>query len=192
MRAEAGPVGRPAGVGLRRATERDAEELAEANVESWRVAFPGLVPDEFLATLSVAEQARRFLRLLAGDAGVEVWVAEDDQRVLGYASLGPSRDEDATASTEELYALYVRPDAWRSGVGRLLHERVLERLRARGASLATLWVFDANRRARDFYEALGWRQARERRDLPLAGGVLPTVRYTRALSRMHDRPRVSG
>lgn len=163
---------------VRRADEDDAETLAELNVESWRAAFAGIVAPDFLAAMSVEEQAPRFRRALAGDTGAEVWLAEAD-RPLGYASLGPSRDDDAEAGTEELYELYVRSDAWRTGVGRLLHERVLERLRARGADRATLWVFDANRRARAFYEALDWTPTRTRREIELAGGALSTVRYGR-------------
>ncbi|CAN5516433.1 hypothetical protein BH20ACT17_BH20ACT17_12500 [soil metagenome] len=47
--------------------------------------------------MSVQEQATRFRRSLAADADVEVWLVVADQRLLGYASLGPSRDADAEA-----------------------------------------------------------------------------------------------
>ena len=168
-------------ISVRRANEGDAETLAECNVECWRAAYSSLVPADFLEAMSVGEQAARFRRFLTPDTDAEVWLAEDDRRLLGYASLGPSRDEQATAGGAELYALYVRPDAWRRGLGRLLHERALERLRARGATLATLWVFEDNRRARAFYEALDWTRGPERRELELAGSALSVVRYTRPL-----------
>lgn len=178
---QARPGQRLGGATVRRANEDDVAALAEVNVESWRAAFASLVPADFLAAMSTEDQAARFRRFLTPDADAEVWLAEADQRLLGYAGLGPPRDEHASSGTGELYALYVRPDAWRRGLGRLLHTRALERLRERGMELATLWVFDGNRQARGFYEALGWTQARGRRDLELAGRVLSTVRYTRPL-----------
>ena len=44
-------------------------------------------------------------------------MCEDDGHVVGFASTGPSRDEDELG---ELYAIYVEPDAWSTGAGRAL------------------------------------------------------------------------
>ncbi len=70
---------------------------------------------------------------------------------------------------------YVRPGAWRIGLDRRLHEQVFERaFGPAGADLATLWVIDGNRRARDFYAAMDWIQAQQRRDLQLAVDHCPS------------------
>ena len=37
--------------------------------------------------------------------------------VLGFVSVGPSRDEVAPPGDGEVYALYVHPDTWGTGVG---------------------------------------------------------------------------
>jgi ribosomal protein S18 acetylase RimI-like enzyme len=42
------------------------------------------------------------------------------------------------------------------GVGRTLLREVLDELRAQGRDAATLWVFEANARARRLYEGMGF------------------------------------
>ena len=69
--------------------------------------------------------------MVVGDAGV-----------IGFASVGPSRDEHEVG---ELYAIYVDPDAWSTGAGRALIERAEERLRDDYPE-ATLWVLEDNPR----------------------------------------------
>jgi GNAT superfamily N-acetyltransferase len=57
---------------------------------------------------------------------------------------------------EWLNGLYVRPEAWGTGVAAELHDRALEALRANGVERARLWVLEHNLRARRFYERRGW------------------------------------
>jgi len=72
--------------------------------------------------------------------------------VVGFASVGPSRDERGIG---EVYAIYVDPEDWSQGAGGALLEHAEQRL-ARDFDEATLWVLAANARARRFYEHAGW------------------------------------
>ncbi len=77
--------------------------------------------------------------------------------MIGFASAGPSRDDDAErGSIGELYAIYVLARWWGGGTGRRLQAEALAGLRDTGYREATLWVLDTNRRARAFYERTGW------------------------------------
>ncbi len=71
------------------------------------------------------------------------------------ATLGPERSAD-DAALGELYLIYVLPEAWGTGAGRLLMIETLARLRDAGFAEAVLWVIDDNPRARRFYELAGW------------------------------------
>jgi len=82
-------------------------------------------------------------------------VAEADGMVCGFVAVGPSRDTDAVGEGE-LYALYVDPDRWGAGFGRELIAVGEEAMRDLGFRDAGLWVLEANRRARRFYELAGW------------------------------------
>jgi GNAT superfamily N-acetyltransferase len=124
-------------VELRRAGPVDAEAVAEVFIASFETLT-------FLPTLHTHDEHRAFIRRLVD--GSEVWVAEDDGRVLGMAAL----------SAEMLDHLYVHPDAQGLGAGSALLEKAKER-RPVGFRF---WVFQANERARRFYERRGCRLVR--------------------------------
>ena len=84
------------------------------------------------------------LRIAEPPTGWSTYVAEENERVVGFVSVGPSRER---ASIGELYAIYVEPDAWSTGAGRALIERGEARL-AESYVEATLWVLEDNQRAR--------------------------------------------
>jgi GNAT superfamily N-acetyltransferase len=124
----------------------DAEAVAGVHVRSWQKAYDHVFPHERLAALRVAERVETFRQ----------WpplVAEVAGRIVGFVGVGPSREADADG---ELYAIYVDPDHWGSGVGRKLIAAGEARLREGGHADAILWVLDDNPRARRFYEAAGW------------------------------------
>src|SRR5690625_4211513 len=102
---------------VRRANPSDARVIAEVHVASWHVAYRGLLPDEYLAGLSVERRVRMWTQILT-DPDVDVFVSLDaDTRVVGFASLQASRDSDATENTGEITAIYVLPDEWGCGFG---------------------------------------------------------------------------
>ncbi len=72
----------------------------------------------------------------------------------------------AGCRAEWLDGLYVRPEHWGRGLGRKLHDEVLDRLRASGSPRCQLWVLEGNNRARRFYERLGWRENGDTRVVP--------------------------
>src|ERR671937_1985048 len=95
---------------VRPATIGDARAIARVHIETWRTAYAHIFPAGFLAGLSVDESAALAKRLLI-EGSEEILVAELDGRFVGFASGGPSRDEDEAAAPAELYAMYVEPAA---------------------------------------------------------------------------------
>jgi GNAT superfamily N-acetyltransferase len=142
---------------IRSATPDDARPVAEVHVASWRHAYRAVLPDEYLDRLSVDEREAMWLGAFADpDKRSGAFVAEEGGRIVGFASFCPSRDEDAPAGTGEVPAIYVEPSAMGKGVGRELLEEATAELRLAGFTRATLWVLEANERARRFYENEGW------------------------------------
>jgi GNAT superfamily N-acetyltransferase len=82
-------------------------------------------------------------------------VAEVDGEIVGFVGVGPSRDEPGEG---ELYAIYLDPAHFGTGVGRALMQAAVGRLRELGYAEATLWVLDGNVRAERFYRLAGWRR----------------------------------
>jgi len=174
---EAGSGGGP--IRIRRALPADARAIAEVAVRGWQTAYRGLMPDDFLAGLSVAGREAAWREMLDRDAdgGIPAWLAQRDGRAVGFVSSGPPRDEDIPLPAAELYAIYVLTEEWRSGIGRSLVQTALAHWRERGAAQLVLWVLEGNAPARAFYEAMGWRPDGTRQQLEIAGTSLAEIRY---------------
>lgn len=142
---------------IRSATVADAHGLAVVHVRSWQAAYHGLMPQDMLDGLSIAEREANWARIVAETPrGSQTLVVDDeDGDLVGWASYGDARDADAVG-TGELWGIYVHPDAWSTGVGHLLLVAVEEALRAAGHATAYLWVLEGNERAAAFYERHGW------------------------------------
>jgi GNAT superfamily N-acetyltransferase len=164
---------------IRRAVRGDARRIAEINVTSWRAAYRDLMPAEFLDRLRVEPREIAWRSLLESDEDdrAPAWVAVDGQTIVGYLASGPSRDEDAGLGEAEVFAIYVDPDCWRSGAGRVLMAAAVDEWTRRGAAALILWVLEKNAAARAFYEALGWRPDGRRQEIDMGGFTLTEVRY---------------
>lgn len=153
---------------IRELREADVPEAAGLLVRSWARSYSDIVaPDEH----PDADGQARHLRT-PGAAG---WVFEQGGAiaavalVLGHGSGDP-----------ELSVLHVDPPAQGSGVGGLLHDAVLDALRATGAGRCHLFVFSANEQARAFYAERGWTEA-DRGETPERCGSADTIRLERVL-----------
>jgi GNAT superfamily N-acetyltransferase len=136
----------------------DANAIACIHVRSWQAAYRGVVPDAVIDGFSVEQRERAWRERLSvrGEASFTL-VAELDRQLAGFCSVVlPSRDDDAGERTCEVAALYVEPDVWRAGVGRMLLNAALSLLRPEAWDDATLWVLAGNERARAFYERFGF------------------------------------
>lgn len=168
---------------VRDARSADAPGIAEVHVASWRAAYAGQLPDRFLRKLSVDERTRSWRsRIAARRADETVLVAVRGETIVGFASGGPTRDkEDDRRRVGEVYAVYLLPDEWGRGVGRVLLRHTTAALAAAGFEAASLWVLETNSRARGFYEHEGWRHDGATKQERF-GERVTEVRYRRSLA----------
>jgi GNAT superfamily N-acetyltransferase len=162
---------------VRQATAEDALAIETIRVRGWRTAYRHVFPSGELDALPI-DATRWRDRLTTPPVGWSTFVAERAGAVIGFAAVGPSRDERAIG---ELYAIYVEPDAWSTGAGRALLERAEELLRARYAQ-GTLWVLEDNPPARRFYELAGWVPDGARKAEERWGVHAPEVRYRKVFA----------
>ena len=142
----------------RLAAAADAAGISRVHVDSWRRAYAGLLPDDVIAGRTLERRLAYWSGLLSGppQPDVATWVLEEDGVIVGFASTGPCRDDDRAGPTDaELYAIYLSPDHWGRGRGRVLAEAALRGLPSTASSVS-LWVLADNVRARAFYSALGF------------------------------------
>jgi ribosomal protein S18 acetylase RimI-like enzyme len=145
----------------------DAEALAKVHVTAWRETYAGLLPEEFLARMSVEGNARRFARALTFPAPLDVTLAAAEPGgLVGYASEGEA----------EIHTLYLLRRVQGAGLGRALVKATARVLAANGARSLMISVLRDNVKARGFYESLGGIAEPARRE-PGPGGVLYEVSY---------------
>lgn len=140
---------------IRSAQASDVAAISLLHVRAWQLAYRGRMPDEFLDSLDPASRAEVWMKAL-GNADRLVLVADSSAGILGFCSLIPSRDEDASPATGEIEAIYVHPDRLRSGIGSLLLDRIIIAARSRSFRQLSLWMLDGNAAALAFYQARGF------------------------------------
>ncbi|MCG2803248.1 MAG: GNAT family N-acetyltransferase, partial [Cellulomonas sp.] len=152
---------------------------AGVHVRSWQEAYAGIVPAEYLDSLDVVERTSRWADLLdRGPADhVATWVAVVGSDVIGFASVGPARDEDARQAEREIYSIYLDPGTWGHGVARELMRTLIAQAGDRG--LLSLWVLADNERAQHFYRRHGFTPDGVERYEEVGGAELLQVRYRR-------------
>jgi GNAT superfamily N-acetyltransferase len=169
-------------VTVRLAGAADADEIGRIQVETWRAAYTGLIPDEAVAAFDVAARRRLWREGLARTPGPgsATFVVEDSGEVVGFASVGAARDVE-TEREAELYAIYLHPSRWDRGIGRALLQRAEESMRSSGFREAVLWVLAGNERGERFYRAAGWEHDGGSKLDQFQGAAVTELRYRKRL-----------
>jgi GNAT superfamily N-acetyltransferase len=139
---------------LRDATAADVEGVAALFLRCWRGSYADVLPAQVIGVFDEAGSEQLWGRALGSPRpGTRGVVAVEDGRVVGIVRVGRDPDEPTVG---HVFSLYVDPDAQGSGVGGRLLADAEGWFRAEGLAAATLWVFEANERARGFYTRHGW------------------------------------
>ena len=136
---------------VRSAAPRDAKAIAEIHVATWKAAYQGLIPDDFLKAMTV-EKRLAYWREAIEFSDPQILVATDAEKVIGFVGFDRSRDAGTKSTVGEIWALYVAPEHWRQGAGLALWDGARDGLKEEGCTQVTLWVLVANERALQFYE----------------------------------------
>ncbi|MGZ4394794.1 MAG: N-acetyltransferase family protein [Gaiellaceae bacterium] len=164
-------------VEVRPAHERDVETMAAIYVSAARQGWAHIFGRRNLETVQPPVDRLRG-EIASADPRQQVLVADREGRVVAYAVVRPSQDDDVDSSrVGELDAFYCDPPVWGQGVGRALMAAVIEALRQSGFVEATLWTSKDNHRPRRIYEVAGWTPDGATREKPWRGANWRELRY---------------
>ncbi|HIT07760.1 MAG TPA: GNAT family N-acetyltransferase [Candidatus Merdivicinus faecavium] len=141
---------------IRPARAEDAAAVGKIYCDSWKAAYRGIMPADYLVLES------------------------EEGAVFGLANIGASRDQERP-DWGELRAIYLLPEYWRKGSGTALFRAAEEELRRRGYGRYFLWVLVENTRARRFYEKMGMRLSGPEQPFSIGGKEIWECRYEREL-----------
>jgi hypothetical protein len=173
-------------ISIRRARTSDAASIGAVHVATWRSAYAGILPDRFLARMSVPRQAAHYDAAIRSAAAVFVAAASgtdvppgSGSRIVGFATAGRARaggdiggQRLAEGEVETLYVL----DDWRDrGVGRKLMRAAGAHLAEAGCKSCCVWVLRDNP-SRWFYQRLGGKPVAEAM-IQFAGQKVPQIAF---------------
>lgn len=167
------------GIEIREAKIDDCHDLGYVHVESWKVAYKGIVPDAFLERMAVENSKERFINAISHGLERNIVVVIENQ-IVGFTCIGKCRDSDVDHTYGEIWGIYLLPSCWRQGVGTELLLYDLSVLKNEGFNKVLLWVLEDNINARKFYEKYGFEYDGTKKELNF-GNVLSEIRYKRDL-----------
>lgn len=163
-------------ISIRNATLEDAKAISSIGVASWQIAYRGIIPDEYLDSLSV-ERREKYTAKSLGTSTNRYIIAEADGQAVGMACFYPSYSEEAKDEWE-LEAIYLLPNYWGMGIGRELIQYALRYMKEHKARVCKLWVLLDNHRARKFYEHMRLTYSGVEKVIKIGGKDLIEVCYS--------------
>ena len=174
---------RPAAIGrartrmttIRPGLPADSRAIASVHVDTWRLAYSGILGGDYLAGLSKRDWTKSWHTRLTTPGSAEfVLVAEAERRMVGFVAGGPDRESDPRYEGE-IYAIYVLRRMQFRGMGRALFLAAVDSFLLRGMRSLLVWVLAANPYRR-FYESLGGELV-QNRSIRVGGRRLEEVGY---------------
>ena len=161
---------------IRTAGVQDLETVSRIHALSWKTAYRGILPDDFLNQLSY----RRWVAPLKDmmEQGLEIRVIEEEEKPFGCITFSAARDQ-AFAGWGEIVSFHLLLEARGKGYGRLLIQDAVRQLKEKGYSKIYLWVLEKNERARRFYEKNGFSASGAYLDDNIGGKSLKELQYVR-------------
>lgn len=153
----------------------DFNAISRIYEESWKYAYKGIIPQEFLDSIPSGKWTAHLNR-----DGMKSLVLTENGKYIGTLSFCSSRWE-RYADYGEIVSIYFLPEYMHKGYGNELLERGTEELKKKGFERILLWVFEENTNARMFYEKNGFACTNEYLDDEIGGKSLREVMYTKAL-----------
>lgn len=162
---------------IRDITYNDVPVIAQIHVDTWRTTYRGIIPDEYLATLSYEKRESGWYQILysAPENGDFIYVAENELgEIIGFANGGIERTGNSIYKGE-LKAIYILENSQRKGIGCRLVQTVALKLSQVNINSMLVWVLENNPACR-FYEKLGGKQIYSKQ-LERSGAMLTEIAY---------------
>ena len=145
-------------ISIRRARLSDSNGIAAVHVATWRSAYANVLPDDYLANLSISRLSAYYEHGIRIGVSLHVAACYGERgapMILGYSSAVRCRDK--RLGEGELETLYVLDDFQERGLGGQLLRTSAKHLAHIGCRSVFAWVLSENP-SRYFYQHLGGKQ----------------------------------
>lgn len=176
-----------ADVSVRPAGPDDAAELGRIQVDTWRTAYPDVVPAAVLEALTPELAAASWTAAIAAPPSPRhhVLVAMEQQWRVGFIAVGPADDVEPNdpdpGSAGQVAVLLVEPRWGRRGHGSRLLAAAVDHARTDGLTRLIAWLPEGDEVSREFLISAGWAPDGLVRALDTGAGELREIRLHTAL-----------
>lgn len=134
---------------IRRKALKDIPEIAKIHYVSYIHTYKGILPEAHLEDQTEEGYLKKHKRF-----NTDCFVAEQDQRIVGFIMYGPTRDDDLKGAFE-IFIIYLLPEYQHQGIGTQLIQKA-EQVMSTHTNQSLLWVVDTNFDTIRFYEKHGY------------------------------------
>ena len=166
---------------IRPAVPGDEQVLAHIQTESWKTAFADILPADELERCTNLQKAEKMYHDVLRREGCNMAIEFVAGQPHCIAAWGKNRC-DLGDAVGELICIHSLQDNWAKGYGSAMMHYVFTQLEQQGYESVILWVFEANTRARKFYEKQGFSLTEEKK---LINGIAE-VMYMKNLSALSE------
>lgn len=136
---------------IRRAKTGDEKNIAGVIVNTWKYAYIGIVPDDFLMSLTTDKHEQLLKEHIKEQKETIILLENDDGKIIGMVSGGKDR---SGAFDCEIVAIYILPEYQKKGYGKQLFKYIIEDHKNNNCRSMIVWTFKENKDQK-FYEKLG-------------------------------------
>lgn len=169
---------------IKRASPEDAMAISRIYASSWKTAYRGIVPQQYLDELQDDFWESMFQKSIKNNCfRADLFYVDDTP--AGCVAYGKARDEQLP-DWGEITSIYIHPDFYRKGYGEKLLNSALKYLKESGYQDCYLWVLSENSNAQKFYEANGFIATKEICNIEILGKLLTDIKYQIHFSSMAE------
>ena len=165
------------GISFRPGRSADAHQIARLHIASWQHAYRGILTDSYLDGAIEADRLGVWTKRLEEEPAASMYIqlAERQNGLVGF--ICAIRDTDPEFGTL-IDNLHVHPSCQRLGLGRkLLLDTARWVVQQNPSDSLYLWVYEANLKARLFYERMGGEAVEQRSEKQPDGFEAEIIRY---------------
>ena len=142
------------GYTVRNAVRGEANQIAKIHVDSWQVAYRGLMPQSYIDQFTRERRERMWTRVMTEQLA-NLIVVEKQKEIVGFLSyeLPNHSSEDKTAIVT---CCYVSPLYFGQGAGSALFDELETRLLSTPVMQISLKALDTNKQGLNFYKKCGF------------------------------------
>lgn len=157
---------------IRLLNERDDRaEISRIYEESWKFAYKGMIPQEYLDSIPEGNWVKAVDR-----PDWNTLLMLEGEQIIGTSSYCRSRFDD-WKDYGEIISIYFLPEYMGKGHGSALLQEAVDKLTEMGCRDILLWVLAENERARRFYEKSGFSASGAYLDDNIGGKPVREIQY---------------